>query len=90
MRDCAAQKRDHQVYRDNQWHKEIDIEEAYEEGCQVQDDKGARTLPTEYCYCRKNLCNSARTNDRSDLSYHTDAMAVIFVFNAIKYFRSME
>lgn len=42
---------------------------------------------TMYCYCRGSMCNTA---PKDSPSYHTDAMAVIFVFNAMKYLRSID
>lgn len=39
------------------------------------------------CHCRGSYCNSA---PKDTSSYHTDAMAVIFVFNAMKYLRSVD
>lgn len=74
-----------QVYTQGTWETEISIEEAYKEGCEATNDveKGKRTT----CHCHGSLCNSA-SKDTS--SYHTDAMAVIFVFNAMKYLRSVD
>lgn len=63
------------------------MEEPYEEGCVTQKDIGTLGTSTIYCHCRGSYCNSA-TKDSP--SYHTDAMAVIFVFNAMKYLRSID
>jgi len=54
--------------------------EVYDEGC-VKEADGS-----EYCHCRGDLCNTADSKN----SLHTDTMAVIFVFNLVKYFRNME
>ncbi|XP_050071310.1 uncharacterized protein LOC126559227 [Anopheles maculipalpis] len=81
-RGCAQQKNTEQVYRSGSWTPQHNIEEPYTEGCQTIDD-------STYCFCRGSLCNSAtKTTDRAN--YHTDAMAVIFVFNVMKYIRSAE
>lgn len=69
---------------------ESSIEEPYEEGCHVDENK----KNIVYCYCRGYLCNGGTPSKKKapqiDLGggYHTDAMAVIFVFNAMKYLRS--
>ncbi|XP_050083165.1 uncharacterized protein LOC126569827 isoform X1 [Anopheles aquasalis] len=82
-RDCAQQKNTEQVYKSGTgWTPEHNIEEPYTEGCQTIDD-------STYCFCRGSYCNSAtKTSDWS--SYHTDAMAVIFVFNVMKYLRNID
>ncbi|XP_058119310.1 uncharacterized protein LOC131288828 [Anopheles ziemanni] len=81
-RGCAQQKNTEQVYKSGAWTPEHNIEEPYEEGCQTLDD-------STYCFCRGALCNSA-TKAAERGSYHTDAMAVIFVFNVMKYIRNIE
>lgn len=59
------------------------MEEPYEEGCKEDQDGST------YCHCKGALCNAAvQTVDNSAL--HTDAMAVIFVFNLMKYLRNVE
>ncbi|XP_062554146.1 uncharacterized protein LOC134219429 [Armigeres subalbatus] len=80
-RDCAQQKKTEQIYKNGNWTKEHHIEEPYEEGCQTIDD-------TTYCFCRGSMCNAATKVEKN--SYHTDAMAVIFVFNVMKYIRNIE
>lgn len=75
-RDCAQQKNTEQIYKNGNWTKQHHIEEPYEEGCQTIDD-------STYCFCRGSLCNSATQVEKSN--YATDAMAVIFVFNVMKY-----
>lgn len=71
-----------QVYKSGAWTPQHNIEEPYTEGCQTIDD-------STYCFCRGSLCNSAtKTSDRGN--YHADAMAVIFVFNVMKYIRTIE
>lgn len=43
-----------------------------------------------YCHCAGDRCNGAGRTAATDASgYHTDAMAVIFMFNAVKYLRSI-
>jgi hypothetical protein len=42
-----------------------------------------------YCYCRGAYCNAAPKNEPS-MGYHTDAMAVIIVFNLVKYLRNTD
>ncbi|XP_055604738.1 uncharacterized protein LOC129752973 [Uranotaenia lowii] len=79
-RSCAQQKNTEQIYKNGNWTKEHNIEEPYQEGCQTIDD-------STYCFCRGSLCNSA---PKVENSYHTDAMAVIFVFNVMKYIRNIE
>lgn len=74
-----------QVYKQGAWQNEITIEEPYVEGC-VNDTRDS-DQKTVYCHCRGSMCNNA-TKDSP--SYHTDAMAVIFVFNAMKYLRSID
>lgn len=61
------------------------IEEPYEEGCITQKTDGVRDMT--YCHCRGSYCNSST---KESPSYHTDAMAVIFVFNAMKYLRNID
>ncbi|XP_031623050.1 uncharacterized protein LOC116340607 [Contarinia nasturtii] len=80
-RNCADQKKTDQVFKQGTWQNEITIEEPYAEGCMNQ------TSDTVYCYCRGSMCNTA---PKDSPSYHTDAMAVIFVFNAMKYLRSID
>jgi hypothetical protein len=72
-----------QDYQNNKWVKVANIVEAYPEGC-VKETDGS-----EYCHCRGNYCNTSSNID-SKSSLHTDTMAVIFVFNLVKYFRNME
>ncbi|XP_063709457.1 uncharacterized protein LOC134837975 isoform X2 [Culicoides brevitarsis] len=79
-RGCANQKYTEQVYRDGAWHKEFTVEEPYEEGCQEDQDGST------YCHCKGKLCNAATDTP----AYHTDTMAVIFVFNLMKYLRNVE
>lgn len=88
IRDCAQQKFIEQVFRNGQWEKEITIEEPYKESCELAEDSGREGKSKMYCHCRGNLCNSAPKDVLT--SYHIDAMAVIFVFNAMKYFRTLD
>ncbi|XP_059617215.1 uncharacterized protein LOC132262095 [Phlebotomus argentipes] len=87
-RDCAQQKRTDEVFRNGRWEKESTIEEAYEEGCETIEENTNTQSMTVFCHCRGALCNSA-TKEKLG-SYHVDAMAVILVFNAMKYFRSID
>ena len=90
IRDCAQQKFVEQVFRNGQWEKEITIEEPYEEKCEMAEDIGREGNSKMYCHCRGNLCNSATKDQNLLTSYHIDAMGVIFVFNAMKYFRTLD
>lgn len=74
-----------QVFKGGAWRNEITIEEPYTEGCMNTTADGDQS--TMYCYCRGSMCNTA---PKDSPSYHTDAMAVIFVFNAMKYLRSID
>ncbi|XP_065336522.1 uncharacterized protein LOC135937304 isoform X1 [Cloeon dipterum] len=91
QRECAPQAAPYQVLVDNKWQRRTKVEkDAYEEGCVIQHpDHPIKTNPTEYCYCSKNLCNSGKSTHDATSAAHTDAMAVIFVFNAMKYIRSL-
>lgn len=83
-RGCAPQSRDEHVYRDGSWHTENKIEgDVYRVGCEPSETPGPQSS-TEYCYCATNLCNAAE-GPRD----HTDIMLVMFVFNILKYVRSM-
>lgn len=75
-----------QVFKNGAWHEENKVEEPYEPGCTTQKAIGIESS-TMYCHCTGALCNSA---SKESTSYHTDAMAVIFVFNAMKYLRSVD
>lgn len=79
-----------QVFKEGAWQKENHIVEPYEPGCTMQKEIGTNMMSstTMYCHCRGALCNSAPKKETA--SYHTDAMAVIFVFNAMKYLRSID
>lgn len=76
-----------QVYNENKgnWTQVHTIEEPYEEGCVTQKIDGVHDMT--YCHCRGSYCNSST---KESPSYHTDAMAVIFVFNAMKYLRNID
>lgn len=78
-----------QVFKNGAWQEENTVEEPYEPGCAIQKSVGIETTTTTttYCHCTGALCNSA---SKESTSYHTDAMAVIFVFNAMKYLRSVD
>ncbi|XP_059490606.1 uncharacterized protein LOC132205529 [Neocloeon triangulifer] len=91
QRECAPQTAPYQVLVGNKWQRKVKVQEdAYEEGCIIQSpDHPIKTTPTEYCYCSKNLCNSGKSTHDATSAAHTDAMAVIFVFNAMKYIRSL-
>ncbi|XP_054279792.1 uncharacterized protein LOC128997984 [Macrosteles quadrilineatus] len=83
-RGCAPQKRNIHFYQDGNWRMENKIEEdVYNVGCQNDEGLGMRS-PTEYCYCATNLCNSG---DKS--RDHADTMAVIIIFNLLKYIQSL-
>lgn len=84
-RDCAQQKNTEPDYKNGAWEDKNTIEEPYENGCAVH--KFGDSEPTVYCHCKGSLCNSA---NKETFSYHTDAMAVIFVFNAMKYLRNVD
>ena len=71
------------MYEKGKWEKKSVIAEPYEEGCIKAADEST------YCHCRGAYCNSANKPENS-ISYHTDAMAVIFVFNIMKYIRNMD
>ncbi|XP_023713315.1 uncharacterized protein LOC111867563 [Cryptotermes secundus] len=89
LRDCAPQQNNYQSYDGTQWKMKTVIEETiYVEGCHPSEPQGVKTPSTEYCYCSGNLCNGAKPS-RETSHHHTDAMAVIFVFNAMKYIRSL-
>lgn len=89
VRDCAPQKYMYQVYTEGQWKLEKAVQaDVYSTGCQLTDNSaGLKTNSELYCYCSENLCNSGKT--AKDTSTHTDIMTVIFVFNAMKYIRSI-
>jgi hypothetical protein len=91
QRECAPQTAPYQIYENKKWHSRTKVEkEAYEEGCIIQHpDHPIKTTPTEFCYCSKNLCNSGKSTHDATSAAHTDAMAVIFVFNAMKYIQSL-
>lgn len=73
------------MFKQGEWHPESTVEEPYQEGCLTQRESGDKD--TIYCHCRGSYCNSA---PKDAPSYHTDAMAVIFVFNAMKYIRNID
>ncbi|KAJ9588902.1 hypothetical protein L9F63_017780 [Diploptera punctata] len=88
-RSCAPQLYNYQTYDGTQWRQKNKIEDtAYSEGCFPAETQGIKSPATEHCYCSGNLCNSAKPS-REPPHHHTDAMAVIFVFNAMKYIRSL-
>ncbi|XP_026501281.1 uncharacterized protein LOC113404573 [Vanessa tameamea] len=86
LRNCATQKHDYHDYKNGTWSPKTEILEPYEEGCSHTDDKGERTTPTRYCYCRENLCNSSTNTNHEG---YTDIMGVIMVFNLMKYINSL-
>ncbi|XP_067015009.1 uncharacterized protein [Anabrus simplex] len=93
QRDCAAQHYTYQTLVDSRWvNQDAIVDSAYDEGCH-QEDKGVtqsvKSASATYCYCKKNLCNTAKAAREPTAAHHTDAMAVIFVFNAMKYIRSL-
>lgn len=77
-----------QVFRNGNWEKEVTIEEPYKETCETLEESGPSGKSKVFCHCRGNLCNSAPKELLT--SYHIDAMAVIFVFNAMKYYRRLD
>ncbi|XP_037039790.1 uncharacterized protein LOC119076890 [Bradysia coprophila] len=86
-RNCADQKYTEPDFKNGAWQDKTTVEEPYEKGCSSAVQKLPGTEPTTYCYCKGSLCNSA---NKETFSYHTDAMAVIFVFNAMKYLRNVD
>lgn len=58
-RDCALQRYDYQDLENGKWRLKVAIEEPYDTGCSVIDDKGQRSSRTEFCYCRGDLCNTS-------------------------------
>lgn len=87
-RDCAPQLHSFQKLENRSWvHKNETVTDIYNEGCGKQNTGVATS--SEYCYCRSYLCNSSKSSFDSSYSHHSDAMAVIFVFNAMKYLRSL-
>lgn len=88
-RDCAPQLHSFQVLENRVWtHKNETLTSIYNEGCS-KEDSDIQATSTEYCYCQSYLCNSSKSSHDSSYSHHSDAMAVIFVFNAMKYLRSL-
>lgn len=79
----------YQVYSDGKWRMVESVQEnVYETGCQETDNSaGLKTNSEQYCYCNRHLCNSGQST--KDSSTHADIMTVIFVFNAMKYVRSI-
>lgn len=89
IRDCAAQHLKYQTFTEGNWIKQdIVVDTAYEPGCYTSESEGIKSAPTTYCYCQGHLCNNAKPSHEPS-HHHTDAMAVIFVFNAMKYIRSL-
>ncbi|XP_018913377.1 uncharacterized protein [Bemisia tabaci] len=90
-RGCASQKYQYQSFYDGKWHAEEAVEDkVYRPGCYPAEQLGLKTPTTEYCYCPTNLCNSAKSTQEYGTGFHhTDTMAVIIVFNAVKYIRSL-
>lgn len=89
IRDCAPQRYNYQTYDGTKWQTQDAIaDKAYVAGCHPSDSHGVKSPTTEYCYCSGNLCNGAKPSSEAS-HHHTDAMAVIFVFNAMKYIRSL-
>lgn len=91
IRDCAPQRYNHQVFKDGRWEVENSIEnDVYTVGCHQEKTLGIKIPNAEYCYCATNLCNSAQSSrDASSTLHHTDTMAVIFIFNVMKYIHSL-
>ncbi|RZF38113.1 hypothetical protein LSTR_LSTR006512 [Laodelphax striatellus] len=89
-RNCAAQKRQQQVFKDGKWqmHSSID-EHIYSVGCEQEETHGVKSSTAQYCYCDTNLCNGGESTREPPTIHHTDTMAVIFIFNAIKYIQSL-
>ncbi|XP_034235822.1 uncharacterized protein LOC117642095 [Thrips palmi] len=88
-RDCAPQLHTFQALEDNNWkNKNETVTSIYNKGCS-KDNAGIQATNVEYCYCQSYLCNSSKSSHDSSYSHHSDAMAVIFVFNAMKYLRSL-
>ncbi|KAJ8964966.1 hypothetical protein NQ314_004483 [Rhamnusium bicolor] len=78
-RDCASQKQERQNYYNEKWHAEFVIEDPYEEGCAKVNDKGARTTTTEHCYCKGDLCNSARRLGDSHFNILSAVISLILI-----------
>ncbi|XP_075219056.1 uncharacterized protein LOC142323383 [Lycorma delicatula] len=91
IRDCAPQREKYQILRNGKWQMETTVDSnIYESGCHQEEDFGVKSSTAEYCYCSTNLCNGGESSrDPSSSIHHTDTMAVIFIFNAMKYIRSL-
>lgn len=72
-----------QVLRNHTWVNTRKIIEL-DEGC----GRLKKDSDVVYCHCRGDRCNGAPAAKEAS-GYHTDAMAVIFVFNVMKYLRSI-
>ncbi|KAF4516888.1 hypothetical protein B566_EDAN011233 [Ephemera danica] len=89
-RDCAPQRYHYREYENEEWKRKMRVDtEAYEEGCIVSEPGSNKPTRSEYCYCSQHLCNAGKATHDATSAAHTDAMAVIFVFNAMKYIRSL-
>lgn len=66
-----------QQYHDGKWHAEVSIEEPYKEGCEIVNDKGARTSIIEHCYCKGDLCNSSNKPVQSSSMFFLLTLIVI-------------
>ncbi|XP_032526627.1 uncharacterized protein LOC116777279 [Danaus plexippus] len=87
LRDCAPQKHAYHDIENGRWFPKTEVLEPYNEGCtDIDNDKGERTTPTSFCYCRENLCN---TSPNTSQEGYTDIMGVIMVFNLMKFINSL-
>ncbi|KAL0267275.1 UNVERIFIED_CONTAM: hypothetical protein PYX00_009593 [Menopon gallinae] len=89
VRDCAPQKYTRQVYEQGMWRLKESIQnDVYTVGCKNTDNvDGLKVNSEQYCFCDSSLCNSGQST--KDSSTHSDIMTVIFIFNALKYIRSI-
>ncbi|KAG8238899.1 hypothetical protein J437_LFUL015184 [Ladona fulva] len=104
-RGCAPQTYNYHSYSEGVgWSvQKAREDEAYEHGCTTDaaNPAGLKVPSAEHCYCSKHLCNSAASiggrrsvgermvEEVVTVAQHTDAMAVIVVFNVVKYIRSL-
>ncbi|KAL3271268.1 hypothetical protein HHI36_021759 [Cryptolaemus montrouzieri] len=56
-RFCAFQKYETHKVVNGVWEPRVIIEEPYTENCTVINDHGLKTVWTEECYCKTDLCN---------------------------------
>lgn len=89
-RGCANQKLTLHRHKNGAWVTEESVAEAiYKEGCFPEDQLDLKAAKSEYCYCDSNYCNSGKRATETTFFHHTDAMSVIFIFNVVKFMRSI-